>query len=126
MICDLSRETVARGASSARGGRELHAKGVGLYSVRGLHAKVYIFDKSAIVGSANLSETSTRLVEAGVLITDIAAVRGLRVFAERLRARALPLNSDDVLNQLSKRERNGWRACAEALRARGAEAVHAP
>jgi hypothetical protein len=104
VICDLSRDTVRRGASSARGARELHAKTVGLWSVRALHAKIYIFDKSAIVSSANLSEASTRLVEAGVLITNAESLKRLRSHAKQLQASALPMNDDVVLAELVKLE----------------------
>jgi hypothetical protein len=104
VICDLSRDTVGRGASSARGARELHAKGIRLWSVRDLHAKIYIFDKSAIVASANLSENSARLIEAGVLITEASAVERLRAYARHLQKGALPMNSDAILDELIKLE----------------------
>ena len=104
VICDLSRDTVARGASSARGARELHAKGIRLYSVRNLHAKIYIFDKCAIVASANLSENSARLVEAGVLISDDRELATLREYARQLEATAHPHNDDALLASLAKLE----------------------
>ncbi|MBE7449186.1 MAG: phosphatidylserine/phosphatidylglycerophosphate/cardiolipin synthase family protein [Kofleriaceae bacterium] len=96
--------TVERGASSARGARELVAKKVALFSLPGLHAKVYIFDDSAIVASANLSSHSSVLIEAGVLVTSRQELRALRAFANQARGRALPVGDDTYLKELAKRE----------------------
>lgn len=104
VICDLTPETVKSGASSARGALDLHHRGVAVRSLPSLHAKIYIFDHVAIVSSANLSQTSSRLIEAGVLVTDSHAVRELRAYAARLKTSALPLNDDRVLAELIKLE----------------------
>jgi hypothetical protein len=104
VICDLSRDVVARGTSSARGARELLSKKVGIFSLRRLHAKIYIFDTSAIVCSANLSESSAQLVEAGILVSDPECLRELLAFANRLRDKALPIHDDKFLRALGKIE----------------------
>jgi phosphatidylserine/phosphatidylglycerophosphate/cardiolipin synthase-like enzyme len=79
ILADLSEVTVRRGASSARGGLRLARRGIHVLQVDALHAKVVLFDNSAIVGSTNLSETSRDLLrEAAVLLTsprEVAAVR---------------------------------------------------
>jgi hypothetical protein len=104
VICDLSRGAVTRGTSSARGASELLSKHVNIFSLRRLHAKIYIFDTSAIVCSANLSESSAQLVEAGILVNDPKCLEELRAFANRLRGKALPVHDDAFLRELIKYE----------------------
>lgn len=66
LIADLSEARVREGSSSARGALRLLRKGVRVFSLTGLHAKVFLFDRHAVVGSMNLSEDSQeRLEEAG-------------------------------------------------------------
>ncbi len=84
VIADLSENAIRSGASSARGGLSLLKKGVKLYQLQFLHAKIYVFDKSAIVCSANLSESSARLYESGVLITEDKKVREIRSYVRAL------------------------------------------
>lgn len=104
VICDLSKDCVSRGASSARGARELLKKGVPIHSMKRLHAKIYIFDSSAIVCSANLSESSSTLQEAGVVIRDSAEVKELRAYARRLKSAASRIDDDAYLKELAKLE----------------------
>ena len=104
VICDLSKDCVSRGASSARGARELLKKGVPIHSIKRLHAKIYIFDSSAIVCSANLSESSSNLREAGVVISDPGEVKELRAYARRLKTEASRIDDDAYLKELAKLE----------------------
>jgi hypothetical protein len=70
VVSDLSEATVRRGACSAKGALRLRKKRATILQCRDLHAKLYLFDNSAVVASANLSlDSSTNLVEAGVLLT---------------------------------------------------------
>src|SRR5690349_14371375 len=66
LIVDASDNTIAAGGTSAKLLKSLLQRGVRLYSVPGLHAKVYLFDQTAVIGSANLSKHSTTLIEAAV------------------------------------------------------------
>jgi hypothetical protein len=84
---------------------------------------MYIFDTIAIVASANLSENSADLLEAGVLVTDPLTVRRLRTYARRLQNSdsALPMNDDAVLAELAKLEpkRSKLRSAPRSQRPRG-------
>lgn len=80
VIADLSENAVKRGSSSARGGLSLLKKGVKLYQLQALHAKIYVFDRVAIVCSANISESSENLYEAGILITEIKKVNEIKAY----------------------------------------------
>lgn len=60
-------------------------RGVEVHAVANLHAKCYVFGRTAIVGSANVSELSeNRLVEAGFEVSDPAAVTSCREFVRGL------------------------------------------
>jgi hypothetical protein len=65
---------------SARGALKLHKKGIRIFHLSQLHAKVYLFDRSAIVTSANLSESSEKRFEAGVLVTDRSLLEEIRKY----------------------------------------------
>jgi hypothetical protein len=69
---------------SARGALKLHKKGIRVFHLSQLHAKVYLFDKSAIVTSANLSESSEKRFEAGVLVTDRSLLEVIRKYVHRI------------------------------------------
>jgi hypothetical protein len=57
----------------------LQAKGVRVYLVSNLHAKVLVCGRKAVVGSANLSRTSYRFLdEAATLTTDSSVVSSVR------------------------------------------------
>lgn len=70
LVVDASDEAIKTGATSATVLKALHEREVELYSLPGLHAKVMVFGKTAIIGSANLTANSKKLVEAAV-VTDI-------------------------------------------------------
>lgn len=69
LVADISEETVARGICSARGALKLLNLGVKVFHSPRLHAKVYLFDTSAIVCSANASESSMTRREAGMVVS---------------------------------------------------------
>ena len=78
VITNLTEDTVRRGVCSARGALRLLKRHVAVLQARDLHAKIYLFDRKAVVCSANLSTESTeRLTEAGVLLSgsEVAPVR---------------------------------------------------
>jgi hypothetical protein len=103
VIADLSEDQVKGGSSSAKGALRLLKAGVEVRSLPGLHAKVLVFDRHAVVGSMNLSEqSSSRLEEAGVVLEghEVAEVRS---YVEFLRQEAEVLDEAD-LKELAKRE----------------------
>lgn len=59
---------------------KLIRRGVSVHSCANLHAKVYVFGRRAVIGSANLSKSSMGMVEAAVETTDPAAVRQAKEF----------------------------------------------
>lgn len=64
---------------------KLQQKGVRVYSVDNLHAKVFVTGKCVYVGSTNVSTLSANdLVESAVRITDPETVRSARSFVESL------------------------------------------
>ena len=85
LIVDASDEVVASGGTSAKLLSSLYERGVKLYSVRGLHAKVYLFDQTAVIGSANLTGNSMNLIEAAVVTDRPDAVAGASYLIESLR-----------------------------------------
>src|SRR5260370_6403357 len=65
--------------------RAYRRKGVKLYTSPNLHAKVFVFGRTAIIGSTNVSFSSeTRLREAVVETTDTTVVASARKFIEDL------------------------------------------
>ena len=69
--------------------RAYRRKGVKLYTAPNLHAKVFVFGNTAIIGSTNVSSSSeTRLREAVVETTDPSVVASARKFIEESRVRA--------------------------------------
>lgn len=78
LLCGLSLQNVKRGAVCAPDLLPLRNRGVGVYGIESLHAKIYLFGRTAIIGSPNLSRTSQRLEEAAVLTTDPDVVGQVR------------------------------------------------
>jgi hypothetical protein len=78
VVADLTEANVRRGVTSAKGALRLRSKNVAVLQYRNLHAKMFLFDDAAVVASSNLSlDSTTQLVEAGVLLagTEAAPVR---------------------------------------------------
>jgi hypothetical protein len=86
LIVDASEAVIKSGGTSAAVLAELSDRGVQLYSYPFLHAKVWIFDSTVVVGSANASARSqTGLLEAGLLTTDGAVVAASKATIETLK-----------------------------------------
>ncbi|MFN7914943.1 MAG: hypothetical protein U0Q55_06360 [Vicinamibacterales bacterium] len=67
-------------------------RGVEVHSVANLHAKVYVFGRRAVVGSANVSGTSEHhLIEAGCMLSSPKLVAECRDFVKRLRGEIVEL-----------------------------------
>jgi hypothetical protein len=70
LFVDASNQAIASGETSAEViGRAVRV-GANVYSCPGLHAKAMLFDDTAVVGSANLSQSSADDLIEGVVITD--------------------------------------------------------
>ncbi|WP_438006439.1 phospholipase D family protein [Sorangium sp. So ce321] len=85
LICDATDAAIRSGQTSAAVLRRAHDRGARLFSSPGLHAKVFLLGRVAVVGSANLSATSVNELEEAALISDDArAVSGVRLLIENL------------------------------------------
>jgi ribosomal protein L20 len=68
LVVDLSEQAVMNGQSDPYEVEKYIKRGVKVYSQPNLHAKLYVFDKTVMVGSANLSTRSLiNLIEVGIL-----------------------------------------------------------
>ncbi len=93
LVVDASDQAVITGQTSAELLQDLYSRGVHLYSLKSLHAKVYAFDGVVVVGSCNMSESSrTRLREAAIRTDDHYAVRAVRNFLQELQQGADPID----------------------------------
>ncbi|MEI6072013.1 MAG: phospholipase D family protein [Verrucomicrobiae bacterium] len=83
LVVDASERAVASGQTCPADLMKLVTRGVAVYSVPNLHAKVFVLGRAAFIGSANVSNRSaTQLVEAVVRTTDPTAVRAARQFVQ--------------------------------------------
>lgn len=116
LVCDADPRTIARASTSASALSKAKKRGVAVFSCPGLHAKVIASRTFAWVGSANASNTSTKLIEASVRLngkdattvhtwaltqctedreltaTDLKALEGIKV--KQAAAPVLPVNAD--------------------------------
>ncbi len=71
LIVDMSQPRVKCGATDQTLIEEYMDKGVAVYSSSHLHAKVFVFDNLAVVGSTNVSKYSEKdLTEAAILTAE--------------------------------------------------------
>jgi len=95
LVVDASEHAVSSGQTSPKDLLAAYRKGVRIYSVQNLHAKVFVVGRRLFVGSTNASMRSkSGLVEAVLETTDPGAVEAARGFVracclEELRAKAL-------------------------------------
>lgn len=81
LVVDASESTVKSGLTCPDELIELQKRGVKIFSVPNLHAKIYVIGRSAFIGSANVSgHSANTLVEALLCTTDPKAVSGARQF----------------------------------------------
>ena len=100
LVVDATINTVAAGATCPHSLLRLHKSGVEIFSAKHLHAKIYAFDTSAFVGSANASQRSNQhLIEAVVRFDNPKSVESVRQSVLALcRTR---LDSDDIRSLLT-------------------------
>jgi len=71
LLVDMSENTVRSGQTDPKEIEKYFKKGVDLFTCSNLHAKVYVFDDSLIVASANVSQNSKyNLIETGLFLRD--------------------------------------------------------
>jgi PLD-like domain len=97
LIVDLSDGAVKSGSTDPSVIRRYFHRGVNVFSYRGLHAKVFVFDDTAVIGSTNVSSNSRdRLTEAAVLTSDPGIVQCCLQFIEELRKELNPLDKQQI------------------------------
>lgn len=85
IVVNASEAAVKSGQTCPAELKKLLKKGVSIYSVANLHAKVFVLGSKAYVGSANVSRYSDEwLIEAMVVTSDRAAVAEARRFVDSL------------------------------------------
>jgi hypothetical protein len=85
LAIDASIPTLAAGSTCPAALERLRRKGVDVYSVQHLHAKVYAFDRVAFIGSANASHRSdVTLIEAVLRVNTREAILSVRDFVDSL------------------------------------------
>lgn len=104
LVVDASVSTVSTGATCPTALERLRKKGVAIYSAQDLHAKVYVFDKVAFVGSANASLRSDKtLIEAVLRVDAKSTISSAREFVESLCVNKLSASNLAGLSQYYKR-----------------------
>ena len=89
----FSFQNFASGGSSIKTLRQLQNKGLQLFHLERLHAKVLIVDKKfASVGSQNLTFGGTRNKEASVVILDVEQISRLKELVESWIVDAMPIS----------------------------------
>lgn len=100
LVVDASERAVASGQTCPAELRQLLKRGVRVFSVPNLHAKVFVLGRSAFIGSANVSNRSaSQLVEAVIRTTEVSVVRSARDF---VRKHCLHELTPGVLKELAK------------------------
>jgi hypothetical protein len=85
LVVDASGNAVKTGQTCPSDLLALHIRGARIFSVPNLHAKVYVFSRTAFIGSANASTHSeVHLIEAVLKTTDSETVKKCRSFVENL------------------------------------------
>jgi len=100
LVVDASERAIATGQTCPADLTKLLNRGVTVYSVPNLHAKVFVVGKAAFIGSANVSNNSANtLIEAVIRTTDASAVAAARKFVDD---HCLHELTPEVLKQLAK------------------------
>jgi hypothetical protein len=101
LITDASDQSIAAGQTSARIISEANNRGAQVYSLPGLHAKILLLDGVAVIGSANVSESSaTSLVEAAWITDNPVAVGLVNAMLQQFIGIAQPVD-EAFINRIS-------------------------
>jgi hypothetical protein len=101
LICDASTERIRSGSTSKLALRELYDRGVNLYSLPNLHAKVVCIGNTAVVGSMNASTSSVKQFEIAAFLTDPKDVSSSRAFIKDMLNRSTEVD-DEFLERIGK------------------------
>ena len=85
LVTNLDRDTLLARSTSPGAIRAFLAQGVRVYASPQLHAKVLATRDAAVIGSANASANSARVLREAIIITDTKTlVQNTRAFVRRL------------------------------------------
>ncbi len=102
LVCDASEAAVKLGATDPPVLRRFLKAGIHVHNCAGLHAKCVVVGKTAWVGSANASQTSSdRLIEAALQVTASDTVGEVREWIQELAGRS-PILDSAALDRLDK------------------------
>ena len=96
LVVDASDRAIGCGETDAPLLRKLKNDGVLLYSCGDLHAKVLLLGEMAVISSGNMSNSSSRLVEAAVLTNHPSIVSGIASFIQQLVDQCHELSPNDI------------------------------
>ncbi len=101
LVVDASEQAVKSGQTHPRDLKRLYDAGARVFSYEHLHAKAFVFDRTAFVGSANASNRSAdTLVEAVVATNDAKTVNDTREFVRGMCLNELGPEELDRLQKL--------------------------
>lgn len=106
LVVDASDGAVSSGQTCPDDLLKMVNRGVSVYSVTGLHAKVYVFQKDVFVGSANASNRSaSHLIEGVVRTSEKEAIREAKDFIKSICRDELTPKRLERLSKLYRRPR---------------------
>ena len=110
LIVDASDEAIKIGVTATAILRAAYRRGAQVFSCPGLHAKVFLLDNIAVIGSANISATSVNhKIEAALITDDRATANKLRLLIEQLTRESDKID-DKFLTRIGKIKVSGRRS----------------
>lgn len=92
LIVDATDDCIKSSATTVKALAAAVRRGASVFSLPNLHAKVFVFDRVSVIGSANISTNSSSLVEAALVTDDPATVSQAKALLESLKGMATPVN----------------------------------
>ena len=110
LIVDASDGRIKCGETSAKALASILRKRTAIFSLPNLHAKVFVFDDTAIIGSTNVSRNSSlALIEAALVTDDRATVSQTLALIESLKEKATKVDSQFIarISKIKVQKRKG-------------------
>jgi len=105
VVCDASDGSIKSGSTSRKALNDLVQRGVHVYSLGNLHAKIICIGQTAVVGSMNASASSTSMHEAAVLLRSDKDVQASRLLIKRFVTQSIEVDAQ-FLRRLGKMKVN--------------------
>jgi hypothetical protein len=97
LIVDASVDRIKGGLTSAKVLDRAFKRGTEIYSCPNLHAKIYVFDGTAVIGSSNISASPTdKLLESAVITDEPSLISAARKLIRELQIKSHLLTESDV------------------------------